>query len=409
MTGQGSKGAAGNSTNSDHGRSLALVSGYYGFGNLGDEAILEELIDELKQFFSGDQIYVLSQHPEKTSRTFGVQAVNRWRLHDLFGLFRRAKLLVSGGGGLFQDSTSAKSCLYYSAVIAQAKLAGAKVFVYAQGLGPLTKAMGRQSTRFAMSLADLRSVRDPKSLKMLKDWSLSAEQTADPVWCLKPSPLPRIIRDELAAIREDSSATRGRLVGVSLREHHLVSQQDLETLAQAMARVFPQDTILTPLPLQKEQDAHVLEAVMHSWKSMGRPTQYLSCDALEKPSQWLELIGQLDMVVGMRLHALLMALSAGTPIFGISYDPKVTHLLEEFRQPILNLTKETISQVSLDGIAHLLRTAVNDRDSLLEAATTARESAKKSACQNIRLMARILDMQSDASMPPTDSGGENNN
>lgn len=407
MAGQGSKGAdSGNSTSSANGRSLALVSGYYGFGNLGDEAILEELIDELKQFFSPDQIYVLSQHPEKTSRTFGVQAVNRWKLHKLQGLFRRAKLLVSGGGGLFQDSTSAKSCLYYSAVIAQAKLAGAKVLVYAQGLGPLTKAMGRQSTRFAMTLADLRSVRDPKSLKMLTDWSLSAEQTADPVWCLKPSALPKKIQDELAAL--GNPAKRGRLVGVSLREHPLVAKADLEILVQAMAAVFPPDTILTPLPLQKEQDLNVLETVMASWKAKGRQVHYLSCDELEKPSQWLELIGNLDMVVGMRLHALLMALSAGTPIFGISYDPKVTHLLEEFRQPILNLTKERISQVTLDGVAHLLRTAVDDKDRLLESASQARETAKKSACQNIRLMARILDMQSDASVSPTDSGSQKN-
>ncbi len=387
-----------NQGNAGNGRDLALVSGYYGFGNLGDEAILEELIDELKQFFKGDRIYVLSQNPEQTSSTFGVQAVNRWKLHNLIGLFRRTKLLVSGGGGLFQDSTSAKSCLYYSAVIAQAKLSGAKVLVYAQGLGPLRRSMAKQSTRFAMSLADLRCVRDPKSLKMLNDWSLSAEQTADPVWCLKARPLPRKIQQELADLGDAGS--RGLLVGVSLRESPLLKDEDLEVLVKAMAAVFPASTILTPLPLQKEQDETVLEKVMTRWKSLGRQVVNLSCDQLERPSQWLELIGELDMIVGMRLHALLMALSASTPIFGISYDPKVTHLLEEFRQPILNLTKETLTQVSLDGVTSLLRMAVDDKDRLLEAASQARETAKKSACQNITLMARILDMHSNASEPP---------
>lgn len=393
MSGKGSKAVAevvsmkGDQAN---GRRLAIVSGYYGFGNLGDEAILEELIEELRQYFGGDEIYVLSQRPDVTSRTFGVKSVDRWNLCNLIGLFLSARLLVSGGGGLFQDSTSAKSCLYYSAVIFQARMLGAKVLVYAQGLGPLTRGIAKQCTRMAMSLANLRSVRDPKSLKMLEQWSLAAEQTADPVWCLQSRPLPAEIDCQLKEVQDRPE--RGLLVGVSLRESPLLTEAGVDSLVKAMETVFPPTTILTPLSLQKEQDDAILEKVMASWKALGRPVVRLNLERLERPSQWLELIGRLDMIVGMRLHALLMALSAGTPVMGISYDPKVTHLLEEFRQPILNLTNKDVSQVSQDSVTSLLRTAVDDKERLLESASQARETAKKLACQNIKLMARILDM-----------------
>ena len=107
-------------------RNLVIVSGYYGFGNLGDEAILEQLVSELKCLVLPDHIVVLSANPAATEKAFGVKAAPRADLCRLLQLCAQAQLLISGGGGLFQDSRSVGSALFYSCHIAAARLAGAQ-------------------------------------------------------------------------------------------------------------------------------------------------------------------------------------------------------------------------------------------------------------------------------------------
>ena len=102
-------------------KSLVLISGYYGFGNLGDEAILESIIRELEKSVSKDKIVVLSNDPEKHRKTYGVAAVTRWKLASLLKLLPKAKLFISGGGGLFQDTNSPGSTIYYGGQIALAR------------------------------------------------------------------------------------------------------------------------------------------------------------------------------------------------------------------------------------------------------------------------------------------------
>ncbi|MBP7578818.1 MAG: polysaccharide pyruvyl transferase family protein, partial [Candidatus Obscuribacter sp.] len=117
------------------GRKLVVVSGYYGFNNLGDEAILEELVSELKTLVALEDIVVLSQDPNATANLYGVKAINRWQISKIAGLMGQTKLFISGGGGLFQDTGSIKSVIYYGGLINIARMAGAKVMAYAQGLG----------------------------------------------------------------------------------------------------------------------------------------------------------------------------------------------------------------------------------------------------------------------------------
>ena len=95
-------------------RNLVLISGYYGFGNLGDEAILEEAIKEISQFVDKQQIVVLSANPKQTQECFQVRAIKRDDFRELTVLLPQARLFVSGGGGLFQDTKSVLSCTFYA-------------------------------------------------------------------------------------------------------------------------------------------------------------------------------------------------------------------------------------------------------------------------------------------------------
>ena len=396
-------------------RNLVVISGYYGFGNLGDEAILEEIIDEVKQILPPEKIYVLSNNPQNTSRTFGVKAVSRWKMKPLLDILPRTRLFISGGGGLFQDTSSPKPPIFYGTQIILARMFGAKVMIFAQGLGPLKSTLSQMTTRGAMALANSVTVRDQQSYSLLNHWHIPAQLTADPVWRLKPSPLPTSILEQFKSLDGNSSREKSffpygsekiretaeadliaepkLMVGLSLRETKNFSASHMDTLVDALDKHLPAYAQVILIPLQKEQDLPELEKFDRLWQKRGRKAVFVNAVHLSKPSEWLSLFSRMDLLVGMRLHALIMSLKSKVPVVGLAYDKKVSFVLAEFEQPILNLQKEmgdnsgaTWENVVEDALANKLQ--------LAKIASEKAEAAKNLSGQNFVALSRILDMQS---------------
>ena len=99
-----------------------VLSGYYGFNNAGDEAVLQAIINSLKKADQDLDITVLSNNPEHTTKAYGVKAVNRWKLNEIAGAIKESDLLISGGGSLLQDVTSKNGILYYLGIIGLARI-----------------------------------------------------------------------------------------------------------------------------------------------------------------------------------------------------------------------------------------------------------------------------------------------
>jgi polysaccharide pyruvyl transferase CsaB len=367
----------------DQMRDLIIASGYYGFDNLGDEAILEELVAELKKLSDPQNIIVLSANPAITAKKFGVRSELRTDLVLFSQLCTQARLFVSGGGGLFQNTKSLGSVMFYALQIMVAKAKGASVMIYAQGIGPLRGAMANWITRRAFTHADAVAVRDSASKALLDQWGVPAEQTADPVWCLESRRLPPSVETQLNAI------AASKLIALSLRTSHNFSDAHLDALVQALKAALPETAHILLLPLQMNQDKELLEKFGERWRAKGGTATFLDTTQLLYPSQWISLFGRCKLVVGMRLHALIMALKAGVGVAGIAYDPKVEQVLKEFEQPILILAKEPPQ----GDWEQLLKTAVADSDRLAHKAMRKAEGAKKLACQNFQMLARILGMQ----------------
>ena len=156
------------------GRSI-LIAGYYGFGNLGDEAILAALVDGLRRQIGDVEISVVGGSPRSIEDQYeNVTAVD-WR--DLTGLLesaRRADLLILGGGGIFHDywEIDPKTILtpnyggiaYYSSIPLLAHLLNKPCQILSVGVGPLRTQEGRDYTRLAFELAQEASVRDRESM-----------------------------------------------------------------------------------------------------------------------------------------------------------------------------------------------------------------------------------------------------
>jgi polysaccharide pyruvyl transferase WcaK-like protein len=139
----------------------------------------------------------------------------------------------------------------------------------------------------------------------------------------------------------------------------------------------------------KEQDDEPLEEFCQLWRACGRSVIKLDLNKLERPSQWLGLFSKLDMLVAMRLHALIFAIKADVPILALGYDLKVLALASQFEQPCLNLTNKSSPQ----SWTSTTRAALNEATRHRTRAQTELSLAKNKACQNFEILARMLGLQ----------------
>src|SRR5664279_48603 len=142
---------------------MILLVGYYGFGNVGDEAILATIVAQFRDRLPDLPITVASGNPEETISTHGVGAV-AW--NDIAAIHRAVQatdLVVIGGGGLFHDywgvdpdsflTGSHWGVAYYAGPAMLATLYRKPVMLYAVGVGPLYSGHGIKFTRMIAQAA----------------------------------------------------------------------------------------------------------------------------------------------------------------------------------------------------------------------------------------------------------------
>ena len=158
------------------------LCGYYGFGNVGDELLASSIIRLLQETgIEKNHIAVLSNDPDNTARSLGTASADRWKPKEVFSILRKSRTLLLGGGGLFQDTTSVRSCLYYWGVIRLARLAGTVPWMFGQSVGPFRTGAGKFLARNAIGKCRARAVRDEGSRRILAGWGYDMEVTPDPV------------------------------------------------------------------------------------------------------------------------------------------------------------------------------------------------------------------------------------
>ena len=314
-----------------------LISGYYGFDNIGDESILRTLIMSLREKIPDCRLTVLSHNPASTREKYGVEAVERMSPGAILRAVRQCDMLISGGGSLLQDVTSSKSIHYYLFIIRLAKLLGKKVFIYSQGIGPIDHAFNRRATARALKKADGIVVRDERSAKLLEQIGLPQERiviTADPVIRMK-RPDRTVGREILAraGIKKDGRLTVGWAIREKNRDSTFV--REITECIRWLRENYDAESVL--IPFHYEEDREVCSVIAERTNGAAKclSEKYLSEDMLS-------IIGNMDVLVGVRLHSMIYAAIMGVPIIGVSYDPKCTAFLNSVGLDSLS-TRETFS------------------------------------------------------------------
>ncbi len=306
-----------------------LLSGYYGFDNAGDDAVLFAIVQALREIIPDVDITVLSNQPEKTAQQFGVKAVDRWGKTSLPKAIKDCDVLISGGGSLLQDVTSKNGILYYLGVIKLAQMMRKKVIVYAQGIGPVNEPRNRALVAKILNKVQAITVRDFDSRRELMEMGVYREimVAVDPVLGISADSI-----DEAQGLQLLRGAEAGYIDGKKMlmvaARNWKHSDRFFKEIAESCDAMAEQGWQVVFVPFHYPED---VEAGRNIASLMKRDAVVLSGNY--SPQETMAVLKNADLIMGMRLHSLIMGAALLKPMVGLSYDPKVTSFMQLLRQP----------------------------------------------------------------------------
>ena len=341
--------------------------------------MLAAMLETLRELDGEIKFTVISLNPEYTKQRHNVDAVAWLNVWAIVKKILSADLLISGGGSLLQNVTSRRSLYYYLGIIFLAKFFGRKVMLFAQGIGPIRGTLAHKLMNWIVNRVDLITVRDKGSLEELKRLQITKPKifcTADPVLAIKPADL-NIGRKILSRHKVESSGEK--FIGVSVRrwKHWESCRSNLTKALDKLVEELGAKIIFLPMQFPEDVKAAKLTAELMEKNSVV-------IDEELSTAEILSLVGCMDILISIRLHALIFAGVMGVPMLGISYDPKIERFLDSIGEKPVGTLSDVTAEEIFDGVTKKLSAGKNfDYDAKLK-------NLNELALTNARLAIELL-------------------
>ncbi|PYG87994.1 polysaccharide pyruvyl transferase CsaB [Ruminiclostridium sufflavum DSM 19573] len=364
----------------------AIISGYYGFNNIGDDAMLRSIVFNLKQQKPDISILALSRRPEETSMSYGIYSINRKNVFTVYSAMRKAKLFIYGGGNIIQDSTSSRSLIYYLSTAWLAKRLSLKVMFYANGIGPINKSMNAEFSRRILNRADIITVREKWSYNELKKMGITKPKivlTADAALAIKND---EKVQAEIIFDHEGIPFD-GKYAGFSVRRcpgledcQHVKYEKTIAEIADYVYLAYGLKPVF--IPMEYQADIFTVRNIVSKMKT----DCYIISDR-HSVSETFAIIKKMDIMIAMRLHALIFSAYMNVPFLGISYQPKVEGFLEYVNQPSAGNVKDLSFENMRSKVDHIMQNKASIKAELAESV----EALVSKAEENSRLAIELID------------------
>lgn len=333
-----------------------LVSGYFGFGNLGDEIIKEVINRELKK----NNIIALFLVKEKKNEN----EINRTNIVEILKSLKEVNAFISGGGGLLQDKTSLKSLLYYTTLINLSKIANKKTFIFAQGIGPLKKNISKKIVKHALTGVELITVRDEESKNLLLECGLKNEifVTSDLAFLYEFSTLPTL------PIEENYNV-------LQIKGNENIDIEEIADIARFIHYKTHYETIL--VPFYPAVDLGLAKKINEKTKfPVFVPKTF---------EEAFSVLNNAKFVVGTRYHSIVFSIMLKKPVLPIFYDDKVKNLSK-----FIGLTGIEIKDLTLSNFANVFTDFVKQQKEITSLIENKLPQLKENAKRNFEAFLKYL-------------------
>lgn len=336
------------------------ILGYYGYDNSGDDAILKSFIDHVQKYHKDLSVVVLSNNPSQTRKLYRVQSVYRFHPLKLPAILSKTRLFITGGGTLVQDGTSSRSLWYYLSMIKLAMKKGAHAVLFANGLGPLTRKRNRKAASEILDRMEVITLRDANAYEQLKSLGVKKPLTkvaVDPVLALSPVDLSigyNILKNEGVPLD-------GNIVAFCIRKWKKV--RHAEEILAALADKISLELNAIPLfvPMQLPNDLRFSKKIVRCMKEKGYVLH-----GRYSVDESMSILGNTNLVIGMRLHSLIYAANMGLPMVGLAYEPKVDYFMQSISQPYVSWDDSFSMPELMEKINEVWQNSSSIKDTLKE-------------------------------------------
>ncbi len=350
-------------------RVTLTVGGYFGCGNLGDDAILLGLLEELRLLAPDVRVRALTGNPTLDRKRFGILCFSRTSLFSVRRALKQCDGFLCGGGSLLQNITSHRSLLYYLSLLRFSQSCCPTV-LYACGIGPLLGETAGRQCKHTLNRCSYISLRDESSLLLLQRLGVRAELLhlgADAALFLPPPPKGR----EFAILHRYRQAMGQKYLAVILRD--MKADSFLFRILSGSIRTVCQQFGWTPLFLCMDQK--------HDRAITRLAAQRLGGIAIEaeEASDVTALLRASEVAISLRLHGMILASTVGTPTLGISVDEreqKLSSFAKRTCLPILSQNELTVA-ATVEALETLVTSAPQMRVLIRESLAEQRKNARK--------------------------------
>ena len=322
---------------------LLIYGGWYGSGNLGDDAILIGLRNLLSDVIPDVEIAALSIDVSQTRRVCDVEAfplksprelltpspgrgIRDYRRH-----FEWADACILTGGTPIYDYDHASRIIHCRLP----RLLGKELICFGIGVKPVRSFHGKRLVRWLLGDAAAVSTRDPDSERELRRIGLEGEirVTGDSALFLDSETRDTATLEELGlGALNHPIAFCPRALSPDHRAHYHapLTHATITKLRRNIATVADRltetgyDVIFVPMHrAQRDDDTAEITEIRGMMDETPASTLYPG-----SPQKAMGILGRMELVLGLRLHSLILAATAGVPIVGIDHDPKIRGFME---------------------------------------------------------------------------------
>lgn len=372
--------------------------------NKGDQAILLSMLDSLREAIPRVQVRVFPN--SKMCRVS--QYLEFWRA------LKNSDLFIFGGGQEIQDHASVAFLISGLLKIILAKISSRLIFCYALGVGPVATVLGKFLTRFVLNQVNLITVRDEDSLKYLNQLRVTKPPcfvTADPALALTPADDQQA--RNIFSIEGIAEANGPRIVIAPRRwflyQHYILPmafrakfcsfrgkkeyahlEKIIAQVADHLVAIYRAQVIFVPMVaagsmVNPGQDDNQVSKEIINLMEFKENAFLIKGDY--SPKELKSFLGQMDLVIGMRMHSLILASMMNVPVIGIALSPKFSsffRLIEQNEQII------TLENISYDNLLEKIMTVLYREKEIREELGLRKKALKELALSNLGYVNDIL-------------------